>query len=201
MFLIPTRGRPESVRELISACYLYGMPDAAVMVGPPRADYDSVRWPKNWRIHYDTENAGMVAATNKLFALYPDLPWYGFLNDRARPAQEGWVEGLLAHVKGGWANQAPLNYKHDRPRMKNGIMDGDLVRKRGWFWPPWLVHLYVDDAMEDMLYDEGLFHQTDVQIIEQPMKKHLREVNGEPFAKRDHDAYMNWRAQTREPAC
>lgn len=193
-FLIPTRGRPESVKELISACYLYGMCDAAVMVGPPCSEYASVRWPRHWAIHHLDSNEGLVKATNALVGLYPDLEWYGFLNDRARPRQAGWVEGLLEKVQGGWANQASLgtNPRTGRIRMKNGIMAGELVRKHGWFWPPWLTHLYVDDTMEDILYGEGLFHQTDVKIEEQPMKKHLREVNGVPFADKDRQAYLQW---------
>jgi len=169
------------MKELISACHLYGMPDAAVMVS---GDMYSIRWPRHWKIHQD-DPEGMVKSTNRLFELYPDEPYYGFLNDRARPHDEDWINRLMVEVRGGWANQAPLRFRNGKPRMKNGIMDGNLVRKRGWFWPPFLRHLYVDDVMEDLLYSEGLFHQTDVIIDEVEMPKHPRLVD-------DKKAYEAW---------
>lgn len=150
-------------------------------------DYSAVRWPSYWKIH-EGESQGMVKATNDLFNLYPNESWYGFLNDRARPKEEGWWETLLESVDGGWANQSSLGMKNGRIRMKNGIMDGDLVRKLGWFWPPTFRHLWVDDAMEDLLYEAGLFHQTNVKIEEEPMAKHPRFGN-------DHSAYVSWRGE------
>ena len=175
MFLIPTCGRPGSVSKLILACHLYGMPPAAVMVS---GDYSAVRWPPHWKIHYGGQE-GMVKATNDLFRLYPNEPWYGFLNDRARPLEERWFERLLSAVDGGWANQysSKVNPRTGRIRILNGIMDGDLTRRLGWFWPPMFRHLWVDDAMEDLLYDAGLFHQTDVKIDNELMPKHIRIGN------------------------
>lgn len=71
--------------------------------------------------------------------------------------------------------------------MKNGIMDGDLVRDFGWFWPPVFRHLWVDDAMEDLLYENGLFHQTEVEIEEVWMPKHARLAD-------DAKAYRQWQS-------
>lgn len=200
MFLIPTRERPFSMRELISACYLYGMPDrVAVMIdGEPRA-YDSVHWPASWKIHYAGDyspdgHLEMVRATNQLFELYPDEPWYGFLNDRARPRQPGWSEALISASGRGWANQASLgtNLRSKRTRMKNGVMAGSLVRSMGWFWPDWLIHFFVDDFWEEVLQGAGLWTQTDVKIEEQRIDKHPRVFKGEAFWQKDHDAFMAW---------
>ena len=184
MFLIPSKDRPGSIERLIYACHLYGMPPAAVMIS---GDYSAVRWPSKWKIH-EGGSEGMVKATNDLFKMYPNEPWYGFLNDRARPKEDDWWLTLLKSVNRGWANQASLGMKNGRIRMKNGIMDGDLVRKLGWFWPPSFRHLWVDDAMEDLLYGADLFHQTDVKIEEEPMPKHQRFGN-------DYYAYQVWRGE------
>lgn len=189
MFLVPTRDRPEAIRELISSCYLYGMPKCAVMIdGDPKA-YAEIRWPKSWVIHVAQRHLKMVGATNELVRLHPDEPWYGFLNDRARPHETGWQEKLLDSMNGGWANQKSLGEKNGRIRMKNGVMDGCLVRALGWFWPPQFTHFFVDDAMEDVLYGAGLFHQTDSDIEEQPIRKLPRIHNGESFWEKDRQAY------------
>lgn len=198
LFLCATKGRAESIKELISACYLYGMPEVAVMIGQPHSDYASVRFPKHWKLHYAEENLGLTRAINDLAAIYSDREYIGVLNDRARPREEKWIERLTEAVDGGYANPYPLsvNPRTNLPRLKNGIFWGGLIRKWGWLFPPWLTHLYVDDVLEDILYSEKLFHQTDVMVDEQPMAKHLREVNGRAFADSDRQAYIQW-AQAR----
>jgi hypothetical protein len=178
--------------------YLYGMTEVAVMVGKPHSDYASVRWPKGWKIHLAEENGGLTKAINSLWEIYKDHDYIGVLNDRARVRQTDWVEPLLKAVGDGYANPQPLGFnpRTNRPRLENGVFFGKLLREWGWLFPPWLTHLYVDDVLEDILYDKGLFHQTDVMIDEQPMAKHLREVNGQPFADSDRQAYIQW-AQAR----
>jgi hypothetical protein len=198
IYLCATKGRPESIRELISSMYLYGMADVAVMVGLPHSDYASVRWPKNWKVHHATENGGLTQAINSLAAMYLDHDYLGVLNDRARIRQSGWLERLVEAAGDGYANPHPLSFnpRTNRPRLKNGVFNAKLIREWGWMFPPWLTHLYVDDVLEDILYDAGKFYQTDVLIEEQPIAKHAREVNGEPFAERDRKAYVEW-AQAR----
>ena len=194
IYLLATKGRPESVKELINHCYLYGMPEVAVMVGKPHSDYASIRWPRGWKIHLAEENLGLTKAINDLAKVYEDREYIGVLNDRARPREEGWWERLTEEVDGGYANPQALslNPRTGLPRLKNGVFWSGLVKKWGWLFPPWLTHLYVDDVLEDILHGEKLFRQTDVIVDEQPMAKHLREVNGVGFADLDRKAYEQW---------
>lgn len=180
------------MKELISACYLYGLPKAAVMIDGDPKPYEYIRWPKGWAVHVCERHMEMVGATNELFRLHPDEEWYGFLNDRARPREENWWSKLLDSVGDGWANQASLGTKNGRVRMKNGVMNGGLVRALGWFWPPQFVHFFVDDAMEDVLYGAGLFNQTDVQIDEQPIRKLPRVFDGAAYWHKDEKAYKDF---------
>ena len=194
IYLCATRGRPEAIRELIMGMYLYEMVPTAVMVGKPHSDYASVRWPKSWKIHYAEKNEGLTKAANTLWEIYKDHDYIGFLNDRARPRENLWASKLVEAAQDGYANPQALGFnpRTNKPRLKNGVFSGALLRQWGFLFPPWLTHLYIDDVLEDLLYDAGKFYQTDVMVDEQPMAKHLREVNGVPFADLDRKAYEQW---------
>lgn len=195
IYLCASKGRPEAVKELIMGCYLYEMPEVAVMVGKPHSDYASVRWPKSWKIHLAESNEGLVKALNDLWGIYKDHDQIGVLNDRARPRENLWCSRLRESVGDGYANPQALGFnpRTNKPRLKNGIFNGALLREWGWIMPPWLTHLYTDDVLEDLLHEAGKFHQTDVMVDEQPMKKTPRLVDGIPFADRDRDAYFAWK--------
>lgn len=185
------------MRELIDSCRIAGkVPEAAVMIDGDPTPYKGIRWPANWTVHVADEHLEMIGATNELVRRHPDKPWYGFLNDRARPITDDWWEKLVDACKGGWANCKSLgtNPRTGKVRMKDGIYDGAVVRALGWFFPPFLTHFYGDDVLEEVLQDNGLWRQTDVEIEERAVPKLPRIHRGRAYWDDDRIAYEGWKA-------
>lgn len=195
MFLIPTRNRPECMKELIEACVISGqVPDAAVLIDGDPEPYKGIRWPKNWTVGVADRHMEMIGATNELLRRNPGREWYGFLNDRARPVTDGWADKLVEASQGGWANCKSLgqNPRTGRVRMKDGVYSAKVVGALGWFFPPFLVHFFGDDVLEEVLQEAGKWVQTDVEIEEKPVAKLPRVFKGKPYWDDDRLAFAAW---------
>jgi hypothetical protein len=82
MWFIPTRNRPDAIRELIHSMESAGsVPECAVMIDGPLEPYEEIRWPVNWHIHNDSTHLELCGAMNALFKLYPNEKSYGFITD------------------------------------------------------------------------------------------------------------------------
>lgn len=193
------------MRQLIASMKATGdMPPVAVMVDGPMYDID---WPAHWHVHNSLEHLEMQLGLNTLFKFHPDEPWYGIMADHARPKTPGWSKKLeaiagsnrlaLAHC--GKDVIHPVSGKR---RMNSPCIGGDLVRKIGWIWLPSVVHLYGDDALEDIAYGLDIVQYThDVTILdllkrdgEVPLdENHKRLWNGKHYAEHDRQVYTAWK--------
>lgn len=193
------------MRQLIASMEATGdMPPVAVMVDGPMYD---IEWPAHWHVHSSLEHLEMQLALNTLFKFHPDEPWYGIMADHARPKTAGWSKKLqaiagsnrlaLAHCGKDVLHQVTGNR-----RMNSPCIGGDLVRQIGWIWLPSVVHLYGDDALEDIAYGLDIVQYTpDVTILdllkrdgEVPVdENHKRLWRGKHFAEHDRQAYTAWK--------
>lgn len=216
LWLIPTRGRPDSMRDLIAACRATGeVPEAAVMIDDDPDVYGAVEWPAGWRVHSIAGHVEMVAATNELLRLYPGRPAYGINCDHARPRTAGWWSRLvaaagpwgLAYSRDNWLNgcwETATAPKHRPNRHMTGgvVIGGELVRALGWIFPPWLIHLYVDNALEDVIEAVGAWRWCDDVVVEaaHPANggraadaNNRRLFHGQHIGPLDRDAYLRWK--------
>lgn len=193
------------MQELIQAIKESGdKPDVAVMVdGDP---YD-IEWPESWHIHKSEEHLELQQAMNALFRLHPNEKTYGMLVDHTRPGTPGWVK-ILEDAAGDW-NISLADDGYNRINPKSGLrriasatcFGGELIRTLGWIWPPFCVHLYGDDAIEEIGHELGLFRITtakcgDLQFETGEVKideNHKRMYKGKPYALDDRDAFHKWR--------
>lgn len=189
--------------DLIAAMEATGeIPVCAVM--QDGCEYE-IKWPAHWKIHRSDTHLEMQGAINALFRLYPDEPFYGMLDDHTQPLMPMWATNMAAaagsrKIASGW-NQKN-RFRDGKMRVNNYCMGGDLARTLGWVWPSFVVHLYGDDAIEDIGY--GLQILEFVKEAEfRPLllrdgtlerdENSKRQWQGKSYVERDRQAYTAWR--------
>lgn len=145
MWLLPTRGRPESCVELIAAMGACGdIPQrVAVMVDDDPRNYAGVPWPQAWTIHRSDEHLEMTRAVNTLLTLHPGESCYGFFGDHFRP-QVPMFEALQ-EAAGDWLIAWPCDGEGSYRQPSGAItFGGKLVKALGWICLPTTVHVCTD---------------------------------------------------------
>lgn len=207
MWFLCTRNRPRATEELIAAMRATGeVPQVAVMVDGP---FYQIDWPTHWKIHNSFGHLEMAGALNALLALYPNEPFYGILTDTHRPQTFGWATKLSEAA--GRGSIAICNTTKHRMNPRTGLrrvttmaIGGDLVRAIGWIWLDRVVHLYGDDAWEDIGYAlNAVKYLPDVVILallkregEVPIDaNHHRKWRGQSYMATDAAAFDEWKAK------
>ena len=210
MWFIASRNRPDAMKELIKAIDESGdKPEVAVMLDGEPYDID---WPEGWHIHIAPEHLELQRAMNLLLKLHPNEKTYGMIVDHTRPRYPGWVKAL-EDAAGDW-NISLSDDGYNRINPKTGLQriasatcfGGELVRTLGWIWPDFCVHLYGDDAIEELGHELGLFRHVPVRVDdlqftagEVPLdNNHKRMYQGKHYALDDRAAYYRWR-DTQKP--
>lgn len=215
MWFVPSRNRPDAMREFVEAVKESGdIPDVAVMLDCEPEQYAGIDWPAHWHIHHSPEHLEFQRAFNELLRLHPGEKTYGLLTDHARPITPGWSKAMEREA-GDW-NLALCADGKDRINSRTGYrrltaavcFGGELIRETGYFWPDFCVHLYGDDAWEEMGHELGIVkHLTDVMVKDLHFTtgeikvddNHKRMWRGVPYAKADYEAYLLWKAKAKQP--
>ena len=205
MWLLPTRNRPKAMEATIEAMRLTGeIPEVAVMVDGPMYQID---WPKHWHIHESYGHLEMQRSLNALYRLYPHEKTYGLLTDQSRPQTPGWASKLEAAAGDGLI--AMCNTTKNRVNPRTGLRrvtttctGGDLIRAIGWVWPPFVVHLYGDDAWEDIGYALNVIRYLPEVVILALLKRdreveidanHRRVWQGKSYMGTDASSFETWK--------
>lgn len=215
MWFVPSRNRPDAMREFVAAVKASGdSPDVAVMLDCDPEQYKGIDWPEHWHIHHSTEHLEFQRAFNELLRLHPGEKTYGLLTDHARPITSGWSQ-TMEREAGDWNlvlcadGKDRINPRTNYRRLTAAVcFGGDLIREVGCFWPDFCVHLYGDDAWEEIGHELGIVkHLPDVMVQDLHFThgeikvddNHKRMYRGVPYAKADFDAYIQWKAHGKQP--
>lgn len=205
MWLLPTRNRPEAMQAVIASMKATGcIPEVAVMVDGPMYD---IEWPAHWHIHQSQEHLEMQLALNTLFAFYPNEKNYGILTDTSRPMSNDWATKLEDAAGSDLISMCNttkhrMNPDTGKRRITTYCMGGDLARSIGWVWFNKCVHLYGDNAIEDIGYELDIIRYLPEVVILALLKRdgevpidenHKRLWNGKPYMEHDRQAYLAWR--------
>lgn len=205
MWLLPTRNRQKAMEACIEAMRLTGeIPEVAVMVDGPMYD---IKWPEHWHIHESYGHLEMQLALNALYKLYPNEKNYGLLTDQSRPQTPGWATKL--EEAAGNRLIAMCNTTKNRVNPRTGLRritttctGGDLIRAIGWVWLPNVVHLYGDDAWEDIGYALNVIRYLPEVVILALLKRdgeveidanHRRLWQGKGYMAPDAAAFAAWK--------
>lgn len=189
MIVLPSRGRPESLRQFFEGSQ--PRERGVVMLDQDDAkQYEAVTLPENWSLLIGPR-IGYVAMLNQAFRVYSHEPWYACWGDDVRCHPIGW-DRELARVAG----TEHIAYGDD---LINGsrmcglpFIGGDLVRRIGWLACPTLTHLYCDTVWGDIGRALGVLHYLPDIITEhlhwstgkQPYDRTAqeRQISGDQFA-------------------
>ena len=209
MWLIPTRKRPQQMRELIASMEATGcVPECAVMIDGEFEDYQGVEFPAHWHVHASHGHLELQRAWNTLFRLYPNEKTYGLIGDHTRPESPDWAT-RLEEAAGDWNTSSCHDYRSRFNRVTGlrrmsaaNVLGGELARELGYVWPDFCVHLAGDDALELIWHHLGLeVRLEDVKVRdlhfidgEIPIdENHDRVWQGVAYAEADEKAFHNWR--------
>lgn len=216
LVLCPTRGRPESVKPVIESLRATATnPDTRVLFvidggDPLLASYreqllleDPMKSVADFLV---VPGGNMVKALNEAtreaLAFDPFITLLGFIGDDHRFRTLGWDTMFLSHVRGG-SNVAML-YADDGIRTDiptHVFVTPNVVHALGWFAPPMLHHLYVDNAWRalgeacEILYlfkDVLIEHMHPIAGKADPDAGYLR-VNAPEVYAHDRRAFEEWR--------
>jgi hypothetical protein len=206
LVIVPSRGRPRAVAELLDAWRQTstGAADLLVVVDDDDPTLPAYRaLGVSARVHSSTGTRGIVPVLNAAAVdVATSYPMVGFLGDDHRPRTAGWDATLVA----------------DLAEMKTGIVYGDdllrgetlptavamtsnIVNTLGWMAPPALAHLFVDDAWRDLGTAIGRLRYLPDVVIEHchpaigkgQWDELYRELNDDARYARDRDAYQAYR--------
>lgn len=207
MWLLPTRNRPRAMEACIEAMKMTGeVPEVAVMVDGQMYD---IEWPSHWHIHESGGHIEFQRALNALYHLYPNEKCYGILTDQSRPQTPLWATKLEEAAGSGF--MAMCNTTKNRVNPRTGLRrvtttctGGELIRAIGWVWLDKVVHLYGDDAWEDIGYALNVIKYMPDVVILALLKRdgeveidanHARKWQGRSYMATDAQAFQDWKAK------
>lgn len=195
IWLLSTRGRPKECQQTLDACEATGMTSPGVVYVDETVDeYQDLRLPDNWTIHYEPEWGSLQASLSWCLERYPDATHYGWLADDVRPRTTGWDAALeaiagdwcLSYARDMWLSENPhtLSELEQGNNLSSGLCwGGELVRTVGWWALPGVRQAFIDVAWCRIIETFGLQRYTHDVVVE-----HLNYRTG----KREMDAVDDW---------
>lgn len=208
LILVPTRGRPGALPELIQAwrdtgaeahlwfCIDFDDPEEMAYI---TAYYDS-KPSKNMHIA-STERLRLAGTLNYWAAdALPDFKAIGFMGDDHRPRTKGWDQRFAECLSGG----AGVVYGNDLlvgDRFPTAVcMTSDIPDTLGYFCPPGFTHLCLDLVWKDWGVGMGRITYLDDVVIEHmhpangkaEFDDRYAEVNSEAMVSLDTKAYVDY---------
>lgn len=212
LVIVPSRGRPESVKRLVAACadtctaktdLVFGFDDddPALEGNIAAAEAAGTRWESPPWEHGPRKS--LTAWTNDLARKYGSgYRALASLGDDHVPRTPGWDSALLAAIDGmggtGFAYPNDL-VRDDIPEAV--VMSSDIVETLGWMANPETSHWFVDNCWADLGKNAGCIAYLPDVIVE-----HANAASGKApgdqtnydsarsFAA-DQDAYGHWRTE------
>lgn len=153
MWCLASLNRIPSLRECLISMYGVGVSTPGkIILGPhQQADIPNVKpVPKGWTVECQhKDDKSLMDVMNRFVRDYPDLEWYGYIQDDLKFVTRRWDTRLVEAA--GNLGIASCNDLWRAPKRNTGacVFGGDLVRAWGFWGPPKLQHCYMDDFWED----------------------------------------------------
>jgi hypothetical protein len=97
------------------------------------------------------DNIGALGALNRVFELYPDEPFYGFIGDDEFVNSERW-DKMLVQAAGDWNVSHGLDDLHEGKRAQGALcIGGKLARAVGYLALPECWHYHGLDSLWESL--------------------------------------------------
>ena len=191
LVICPSRGRPERLRGMVQSFKETASEGTELVVYVSEDDPAVVgyRGIEGIDLHIG-ERLSLVGVLNKFsIEVYPDVKYYGEVNDDHVYRTKRWDKTLIGHIEkgGGWGiacgnDTVPKDWYECR-HPSACVISGNIVRTLGCFVDPRFQHMYVDDYLRDIGESiNGLFYDSDVVV------EHRHFLNG----KAEKDDNYRW---------
>jgi len=203
--LVPTRGRPENIVELLQAFKDTNAEANLVIVcdedDPKLEEYKATG--ANGLV-YPREGKGMAKPLNKAAnELAYCYDFFAFMGDDHRPRTQGWdiaIQEELSKLGTGLAYGNDLIQGAGLPTAV--FMTADIVRTLGGMVPPNMIHLYLDNFWLELGRDLNAITYREDVIIEHlhpiagkaQWDEQYREVNAQEVYSADAIAFKQYMA-------
>lgn len=208
LIVVPTRGRPESVRRLIDAVEQTATENTDLIFGVDNDDQATIDLVKSQQVLWQIgPRKGMAEWTNELVQpLLNNYTAFASLGDDHVPRTPGWDKTLLEAISkhGGIG----ISYGNDLimgERLPTApVVSWEIIVALGWMCAPGLSHMCVDNVIKDIGMGAGCLTYCPDVIIE-----HLHWCAGKAVAdptyldagifSTDHPdwiAYQEWREKS-----
>lgn len=210
LVIVPSRGRPDRLREMLTAARDLSAADTSFAVACDNDDvggYIGLRgeYGDDPRIRWHTGPRDTLSGwTNKLALRYASryraLASFG---DDHIPRTDGWDEALLDAIAamGG----SGFAYPDDRRRSdipEAVVISSAIIRALGWMCLPAVAHFYCDDAWADLGNGAGCIRYCPDVVIEHVhylthpglAGRDATYADAEEGLAADEQAYLRWRS-------
>lgn len=204
--IVPSRGRPQAMAELLEVFDKTCRADTRIICRVDDDDLELDGYREAVPSHlFVGPRIGLCQSINEMaehsWGRYEVL---GFMGDDHRPRTVGWDERILAAVERDW--QAVV-YGDDLLQGRNlasqVFMSSQLVHRIGYFAPPNIRHMYIDNYWMTLGVNLGSLTFLEDVVIEHmhPIAKKAdwdagyREVNAQTVYDRDRRAF-EWYLET-----
>lgn len=205
--LCPSRGRPEAAAEARNSFETTkSMPDSEFITV---VDADDPKFDEYGREGLlGVEGGNMVKALNQAAEAvrhWPGVMILGFIGDDHRFRSNGWdarvTSDILAMGGTGFVYGDDLAQRENLPTQV--FVTADIVKALGWMAPPFLRHLYVDNAWKSLGEGTGRLRYDPAIVIEHlhpaygkaEWDDNYKRVNSQETYSADGAAFMEWTAK------
>lgn len=167
MWILPTLSRPQQCAAVLKRIKDAGCSSSGIVFvngWASASSYfkDDIEMPDGWSVHVSEENIGALGALNKVFELYPNEPFYGFVGDDEflSEAPADWDQQLIK-AAGDWNISHGYDNLHQGKRAQGYLcIGGRLARALGYLAIPECWHYYGLDDMWEALRSSKLCSET-----------------------------------------
>lgn len=203
--IVPSRGRPENMRELIGAWRETGA-SALLVAG---VDDDDPTWVKYPLFPMDDTpyllerglRMGMCGTLNDIASRSVATERYdyvGFMGDDHRPRTVGWDGSICEALDGLGTGVVYGNDLFQGPNLPTAVfVTADIVRSLGYMAPPCLKHMFLDNFWLDLGNLVGIKYLPNVVIEHMHPQAGKAEMDDGyadvwPLMERDRQAYEHY---------
>lgn len=199
MWLLPTRGRPQSMPRFFKAWKdtEASTPGIVCLDEDDAVKYEGLEVPDNWRIMIKPRFSSLGENTNAYFWQYRQEPWYGLLADDAVPVTKHWDRKLIEAAGSDGIACCYDGINNGTGLGSSPCIGGDFARRLGWIIYPGLQRIYGDNILFEMAQMKGVLRYLPDVIVEHwhfstgksPMDETYRKTGSES----DRDIYESWK--------
>lgn len=211
LIIIPTRGRPQAVADLMTSWRATTNGDAVPLFvtdddDPKLPEYERVLGKQDTAMHLTLPRLRLAGTLNKVASMYwDDFPMLGFWGDDNRPRTTGW-DTHFARIMRQWKTAVCYgNDLYQMDRLPTAVaMTSNIPKTLGYMAIPGPVHLCLDLAWKDWGDGIGRLRYFPTIIIEHlhPSAGKGRwdatyeDCNSMERNAHDHPAYEKYREET-----